>query len=143
MTPASTSWAVEHRRGVSLLLRVATCLYAGFLVVATHHPRPSELLGQRLPGDKVLHVAAYTMLGLLVSAVAAARGGWSRRQATVIVVGLALFGAVDEVTQPWFGRDGDPLDWIYDCLGIIAGVVAIAAVVAFARWRRRRAAMAQ
>lgn len=143
MTPSSTSWAFEHRRGVSLLLRVATFVYAGFLVVATHHPRPSELLGQRLPGDKVLHVAAYTMLGLLVAAVVAARGGWSMRQAAVIVVGLALFGAVDEITQPWFGRDGDPLDWVFDCLGIIAGVLAIAAVVAVARWRRRRAATAQ
>lgn len=143
MTPSSTSWAVENRRFVLQLLRAATFLYAVFLVVATHHPRPSELLGHRLPGDKTLHVAAYTMLGLLVAAVAAARGGWSMRQAVVIIGGLALFGAADEITQPWFGRDGDPLDWVCDCLGIVAGVLVIAAAVAFVRWRRRRPMAAQ
>lgn len=143
MTDSSTSWAIEHRRGVSHLLRVAAFAYAIFLVIATHHPRPSELFGTRLPGDKTLHVAAYTMLGLLVAAVAAARGGWSLRQAIVIIVGLAVFGACDEITQPWFGRDGDPLDWVCDCLGITTGVFSIAAVVAFARWRRRHRAVAQ
>ena len=132
-----------RRRTVARLLQGLAFAYSVFLVIATHHPRPSDLFGHRLPGDKTLHVAAYTMLGLLVAAVAAARGGWSIRQAALIMAGLAVFAACDEFTQPWFGRDGDPLDWVCDCLGIAAGVLAIAAVVAVVRWRRRSQVAAQ
>lgn len=128
---------------------VVTAAYAGVLVFATHHPQPDDLL----PGissiyDKLLHVAAYGVLGGLTMTTLLAWGRAPRSAARpgpfVIWPGfaiLALFAACDEATQPFFRRAADPLDWIADCLGLAIGMVAVGlaagAAVRFAAARRR------
>ena len=35
---------------------------------------------------------------------------------------LAVFAALDEVTQPWFGRAVDGFDWLADLAGLAVGI---------------------
>jgi VanZ family protein len=104
--------------------------YTGLLVFATHYPKPEQLLGTNLPSDKTLHFLAYGALGLLAAALVAVSGRWSARRVAVLAAGLAVFAAIDEVTQPWFGRSAEPLDWVYDLIGLAVGITAIVAIVA-------------
>jgi VanZ family protein len=127
---------------------VVTAAYAVVLVYATHHPQPDDLL----PGissiyDKLLHVAAYGVLGCLATATLFAWGQAPRaatRPGPFVIwpwfVTLALFAACDEATQPFFRRAADPLDWVADCLGLAVGMLAAglaAAAVRRAASRRR------
>ena len=130
----STSPEQPVRPWMARLLAAATVAYTGVLVFATHHPRPEELLGPNPPSDKTLHFVAYAVLaGLAAATWLTARRTASRGLAT-LALALAGFGAVDEVTQPLFRRHAEPLDWIYDCIGIAIG---IAVVVALATALRR------
>jgi len=125
------------------LLRPLAALTGGYtalLVFATHYPKPEQLLGTNLPSDKTLHFLAYGALGLLAAALVAVSGRWSARRVAALAAGLAAFAAIDEATQPWFGRCAEPLDWVYDLIGLAVGITAIVAIVALnARLRSSRA----
>lgn len=114
------------RTRIAKLLAVGAVGYTAVLVFMTHYPRPQELLGEDLPPDKMLHFLAYGVLGFLVTAAVAAFSRWSWRTATVTGLLLAVFAAVDEITQPFFGRDAEPLDWVWDLIGLAAGIAAVA-----------------
>jgi H+/Cl- antiporter ClcA len=68
------------------LVVAATAAYAAVLVFATHYPNPQELMGGRLPSDKLLHFLAYGVLGFLAALVLRSRGrraaAWPRRSHT-------------------------------------------------------------
>ena len=115
------------------VLDLLAAVYACVLVSATHHPKPAELVGPGAPGDKTLHLIAYTLLGGAVAAAVASRGGWNWRSAAAVFVALALFAAADEITQPLFGRFADILDWAYDELGLVAGIGAVTAAALLIR----------
>jgi len=123
-TPASLRWPAR-------LAALATAGYVGVLLFATHYPRPQEFLGSHPPSDKALHFIAYGLLGLLAGTTLALAGRWSLRNALWLAVALALFAAFDEATQPlpWFRRAADPLDWVFDCLGIAIGLAVVAVSV--------------
>ena len=106
---------------------LATATYAAALVFATHYPKPEHLVGGRLPSDKLLHFAAYGMLGLLAALVLRSRGRLVGRTAPLLAAGLAAWAAIDEATQPFFGRAADPLDWVYDVIGIAIGIGIVVA----------------
>ena len=110
-------------------------VYTGILLFATHHPRPGELVGTPLPSDKTLHFIAYGLLGGAVGAAVAARGGWGLRAAAAWCAGLAAFAAIDEATQPLFGRYADVRDWVFDDIGLLVGVGAVTLAVALSRRR--------
>lgn len=112
-----------------------TAAYTLVLVFATHYPRPEEFLGPNPPSDKTLHVAAYGLLGLFMAATLAAAGRWSRASAGLLLVVLAAFAALDEATQPLFGRNAEPLDWVSDVIGVAAGIAVVALV---RRWLESR-----
>ena len=116
-------------------LAAVTVAYTLVLVFATHYPRPEELLGPNPPSDKTLHFAAYGLLGLFVAATLAAGGRWSRASAGRLLVALAAFAALDEATQPLFGRSAEPLDWVCDVIGIATGIAVVALV---RRWLESR-----
>jgi VanZ family protein len=50
-----------------------------------------------------------------------------------MLAGLMLFGAVDEWTQPWFGRDLELGDWAADLCGAVTGLGAGLLVFMLAR----------
>ena len=124
--------AIATLRPLLRPLAALTGLYTAVLVFATHYPRPEHLLGVNRPPDKMLHFLAYGALGLLAAALLAVAGRWSPVRVAILAAGLAAFAAIDEVTQPWFGRTAEPLDWVYDLIGVATGI----AVIAVARWCR-------
>jgi VanZ family protein len=119
-------------------LAALTGAYTGLLVFATHYPKPEQLLGTNLPSDKTLHFLAYGALGLLAAALVAVSGRWSAQRVAALAAGLVAFAAIDEVTQPWFGRSAEPLDWVYDLIGLAAGIGVIVALNATIRSSRTR-----
>lgn len=112
---------------------VATLAFTGILVYATHHPRPEELLGPNPPSDKTLHFAAYATLAALAAATWLTARRTKHRGIATLAVALAVFGGFDEVTQPLFNRQAEPLDWLYDCLGIAIGLAAVSILCAVFR----------
>jgi VanZ family protein len=107
-------------------LTVSAVIYAVTLVLATHYPKPEQLLGRYGHADKLLHFVAYFLLAVFVAAAVWGAGLWSRRTALIVAIALAAFGAVDEITQPLFGRTADVLDWAADCAGIAVGILLVA-----------------
>jgi VanZ family protein len=111
------------RRGGLGFLAVA---YAIMLVLATHYPKPEQVLGRYGHADKLLHFVAYFLLAVFVAAAVWGAGRWSWRAMLAVAVALAAFGAGDEITQPLFGRTADVLDWVADCAGIAVGILLVA-----------------
>jgi VanZ family protein len=132
--PAPTSLVVSR---LASLLAAVTLAYVAVLVFATHYPKPEDLIGTSAPSDKTLHFLAYGTLGLLATATLAASGRWSTSAVARLAAGLAAFGVVDEVTQPYFGRNAEALDWVFDCIGIGGGLLAVVVVVAIVKRLRQ------
>jgi VanZ family protein len=89
------------------------------LFTATHWPKLPNL---DLPGkDKTMHVVAYAILAGLLLNVLTGRD-WLRRGmgvAAAAVAVVAMAGALDEWTQPYFGRTCDLFDWLADVSGAV------------------------
>jgi VanZ family protein len=83
--------------------------------------------------DKVSHFAAYAVLG-----AALAYGGARRGVAPLWLMLLgSLYGASDEVHQSFVpGRAADPLDWVADSAGAVAGVLVFNLIHSRRRVRR-------
>ena len=104
--------------------RTASLLFwaaALFALLMALLPHPPEVPGN--PSDKVQHMLAFAVLGVL---------GWlayPRRRILFLIAALSLFGAAIEVLQaiPALHRDSDPLDWLAD-------TVACALVLVVLHW---------
>jgi VanZ family protein len=130
MTPAPKPFV---RPWMARLLAVATVAYTGVMVFATHYPRPEELLGPNAPPDKTLHFVAYAVFAALAAATWLTVRRTAHRSIAPLAIALAGFGAIDEITQPFFRRHADPLDWVYDCIGIAIGIATVVSAVALVR----------
>jgi len=135
-TPHAASPRLRGRlaRGLAAL----TAAYTMVLVWATHYPKPEQFLGANPPSDKTLHLLAYGALALLAAGTIALAGRWTAARGAGLGAALAAFAVVDELTQPLFARDAEPLDWVFDCLGIGIGIAAVAMAVAGVRILRGR-----
>lgn len=107
--------------------------YALMLLTATHWPTVD--LGEAPPNtDKVLHIAAYWVWGVLALA-SGLFGRWSSPGAMLrVAVAGAFFAAVDEATQsiPGVNRHASLADWIADILGL---ATALACCWGASGWR--------
>ncbi len=135
-----TSTRIEQRQARA---RLATWLFVLFLplqLLAMHWP--AQRFPVRVPHiwDKLPHFAVYaafaSLLVWFIVAQRRARGasnlqGLARRLLTVFIC-VAAYAWIDELTQPWTGRECDVYDWLADILG--AGTVLVAAYA----WRRFR-----
>ena len=91
--------------------------------------------------DKSAHTMAFALLATLVAwVVLLARRRFGLREAMACGLGLALYAAFDELTQPIVGRSCDIYDWGADLIGIAGGLTIIASVVLVWRWQRSFAA---
>src|SRR6185295_18305194 len=88
----------------------------------------------RVPVDKVFHFTSYAGLAFLLATLGAAvwsgtRGKpWARLVRYLAVLpAVALYGIVDEMTQPAVGRTADPLDWVTDIAGATTGLLVFLA----------------
>ena len=101
-------------------------LWAAALVTATSVPVP--VVAAPDGTDKVVHLLLY---GILAALVARAVGPSARRldRALLIVVGVSLFGYVDEWHQQFIpGRSRDNLDWAADSVGGVTGLLLSSAL---------------
>jgi VanZ family protein len=109
----------------------ALTLYWLVLFVGTHLPA-QKVSGVAMANDKFVHATAYAVLTTLLCIAWRRTGGtlglWVRLGIAAIVL---AYGAIDELTQPFFGRSCDLADWIADGVGVF-GAIAIDA------WRHRR-----
>ncbi|HEX8341984.1 MAG TPA: VanZ family protein [Tepidisphaeraceae bacterium] len=102
----------------------AAVSWALLLITLTHVPKPPGVL--QTSHDKSLHFIAYAVLAFLFYLAAVTQ--WPRRGGMplwVVLVG-AVFAAADEISQPYFGRSSDVLDFRADMIGLIAGVLLAA-----------------
>ena len=113
--------------------------YGLILLIATHLPtdnvefivRAADYRLLDLDPDKLLHMTAYGILGLLAALAYGGRWQTTLSAAITLFALLAAWGAVDEVTQPFFGRSAETNDWVYDLIGSLIG---LAAGLAASRW---------
>jgi len=90
---------------------------------ATHLP-PSGVPTGGL-GDVYLHGLGYFVLTSIFLAVLAAYGARPARRIGVVLFVLAIYGAVDEATQPLVGRHMAFTDWLADVGGVVAAVLVV------------------
>ena len=134
MSPAQlpSNTRVWYRR----IVTAGLALYWLTMLISTHIP---EIPGDFDPGigDKLEHKIAYGLLGLGLAIVWHGwhgRPGW--KVAALLFGAAAAYGAVDELTQPLFGRECDLYDWFADLQGSLAGLAAgICVLWAWERWR--------
>jgi len=122
--------STSRQQQVIRLLVTLTIAYTVVLVTATHYPKPGDVLDllPATPSDKALHFIAYGILATLVGSTLIVAERWTARSLATMVVCLAAFAAVDEATQPLFGRYADVLDWGYDCIGMAVGILLVAVI---------------
>ena len=127
------------------LVEAITLGYACILELATHWPYdPAAYLRmmlrtERPPSDKTLHFVAYAILAGLFWACARLRGMAAPRATLAVIVVVAVWAAVDEVTQPFFFRAAEPLERVYDMGGAAIGCAFAAALDRFSTGERRAA----
>ncbi len=107
------------------MLKTALAVYLCLWGVATHWPKPHvpEVPG----GDKTLHFVGFFISGWLLQMLLPNRL-WPRGMG---VLALTVFAAVDELTQPWFGRSCDAFDVLADTAGVIVATAVVAATRLF------------
>ena len=115
---------------------ISKILLASFVLVlltATHLPPDSPLIPPEVFGiDKVYHFTAYAILaGLLAAAWQFSSGILTSRHLRWVWCAIAIFGALDELTQIPVGRDCSIWDWLADVVGAACGLLAFV-------WLRRR-----
>ncbi len=106
-------------------LYLATALYWVFLCVMTHLP-PRDVPKIRL-NDKIEHIGAFGLLGGALVLCLWTRSFRRRIAWLAIPIGMA-YGALDEWTQPWFGRSCDLNDWFADVTGLTLAVICLVLV---------------
>ena len=111
----------RKRRLLGITMLFVFVFYSILLVVATHLPRVPTFV--RGPGaDKWLHFVAYGCQTVLAMSVFHFTNRLVLKNVIFLIVLLATFGAIDELTQPLFSRQAELLDWVADCVGIVFGV---------------------
>lgn len=113
---------VSHR-GVRIVAWTWLGLYVVLLLVLTHVPSPPQVFHGH--DDKTLHFLAYFALGALSYFAVAITFPLRLGMSLIVVLGCAVFAALDEITQPSFGRSADVFDWRADVFGVIAGVCVL------------------
>lgn len=104
----------------SLLLATPAIAWAALILAVSTRPA-ADLPAVGFPlADKLLHIAEYAVLAVLLSLPLRELGG--RAWAGVLAAGLA-FAALDEAVQSTVpGRSADPFDVAADALGILLGL---------------------
>ena len=138
--------SAAHKERLRRRLARRVAAWAGLLLIGywsaafvlTHLPmQPSSRPPFGIPnGDKVVHIALYAGLALLMSVWFGVRkrlGGATIVAAAVLCV-LGLYATFDELTQIPVGRHADWRDWFADLAGIHLGLFGF---FMLRRWVRR------
>lgn len=108
------------------LVPILTIAYWITMFVATH--LPADRVPRTGVGDKTGHVVGYAGLAALLCVSLGLRRPGDRKVPVVVLVGVLLYAAFDELTQPLIGRIADPIDWLADASGAVCAVVVFVLV---------------
>lgn len=142
----SRSGTKSGKRWYRWLLR-ALAVYIVAMVASTHTPLEPELVPDTdWPGaDKLAHLGIFCGLAFLLALAMymrkVHRGSGSllsKAQYAWLAAGISVYAALDELTQPWTGRDRSLWDWIADLVGMALGLVLFGV---FERYLQRRRAL--
>ena len=129
MTGASRRMKAIAWATVAVYVLVALCL--------THMPKPPTELTANFR-DKTLHSVGYFLYGGVLYCAAGLSFPRFRWLTLTVVLGLAIWAALDEITQGYFHRDPDVLDWLADMRGVLVAVVLLSGLRFAARLYDRR-----
>jgi VanZ family protein len=119
------------------LLTIGIVVYLAAMFAGTHVPRIPAAL--EMPGgDKWQHFAAYGGLGFLLAARQFFGKPWVWSRAAKILGVIAVYAALDELSQIPVGRDAELFDWVADVIGAAGGIAAYAALISLVRGRRKQ-----
>ncbi len=107
-------------RGIARFVPLVLPLYWLGLFAGTHYPHFGQELGDH--SDKVLHLLAFTGLSFLLTALLRLRGPLCLARLGLVMLVLAVYGAIDELSQIPVGRHCDILDWCADMTGALLGI---------------------
>lgn len=118
-------WYARFRRWVSVGAPILTVAW----LITTHLPQAQAAKLNVLESDWLAHGSGYMVM-------AACWLAWIRlrfqarpiRTAILVWFTLIALGAIDEVTQPWVGRDCSQTDWLSDAVGAAIGVTIVSVV---------------
>lgn len=109
--------------------------YWVFLACATHFPKARIDLGVQ-QSDKLAHIVGYGLLAFLFWRFGEALGRPLSGRFVWLAAGiLVAYAALDELTQPFFNRGADLIDWLCDA----SAAIAVLAILEVQRRRRQRA----
>jgi VanZ family protein len=111
-------------RRLSLLLALIWMAYIFYLSSQSSLHLPSLFPNQ----DKVMHFAAYAVLGLFIlGALPLPPAGFSSAQLALATLLASLYGISDEIHQSFVpGRDPEVLDWLADTSGALTATLLLA-----------------
>jgi VanZ family protein len=112
-----------------IFFRLMLAIYWVALAVVTHLP-PTRMPPTRV-SDKLAHFVVYALLAVLLWLASGPAHSLWRKAGGVLAI-IAVYGAVDELTQPLVGRYCMLDDWLAN----LAGGAAAVAVMAMIRRRR-------
>jgi VanZ family protein len=102
---------------------VLTLCYWTFMFIATHLPAKQVPGGVSPKYDKIEHLTGFALLGVLLCTIGAIRGSQVVWTCTTVLVVVALYGVIDELTQSFSpGRTPDLRDWQFNMFGAAIGV---------------------
>ncbi len=118
------------------LILGGTAAFWLLMLVLTHLPEIPKEYDSGL-GDKSEHLIGYMVLSVgLGLSLSAWKGPLGWRRLALVVGMVAVYGALDETTQPLFGRNCDLHDWFADLQGCMIGVLTVLAIDQLCRrWR--------
>ncbi len=105
----------------STLRTMIWVFFFAFAFTATH--TPVDKPAKPIINDKLLHYAGFTFLSALtIWRLRAGRRKVSLPMATAWLAALMIYGAFDELTQPYFHRSCEFFDWLADLGGSVVGI---------------------
>ncbi len=104
------------------VMRVATMGLLVAMFIGTHIPSPLQT--EISANDKMIHFWAYFSLSLfLLTSWELSIGRLKPIHYFTVWLVCTLYGAFDEITQIPVGRTCDSMDWLFDVMGIITGLI--------------------
>ena len=103
------------------LIWTLTAIYWVFICIMTH--LPPDKVPKPDVSDKTEHVVAYGLLAGMIHLCLWPRRWTMLKTASLVLCVALVYGALDEITQPIFGRDCSILDWLADAAGAIIAVM--------------------
>lgn len=116
--------SITHSNQIRRLAAVARFATIGLLLamfIGTH--TPIEVPAGITTSDKTIHFWAYLALSFsLLTSWELSSGRLQPLHFFLVWLACTVYGAIDEITQIPVGRTCDGVDWLFDVLGIIAGL---------------------